>query len=261
MNCEDMQPLLPDYWDNTLDEADRLVLRQHLEQCPACRAEAEELQRVWTGLSATQPESPSGQMRERFYDRLEAFRQGLAEQNRAHPKRWFSAWHIPAPVFGAALLAAGFIGGYQLDHRRDSVQFSELRNEVGSMRQLVALSLLQQQNATDRLQGVNWAYRVEQPDTEVLSALLEAINRDPNVNVRLAAVDAMRKFSRSEVARRGLIQALPKQDSALVQIAIIDQLVDMKDLAARSVLRSLAADAKANDDVRQRAQWAIRQLQ
>ena len=56
------------------------------------------------------------------------------------------------------------------------------------MRQLVTLSLLQQQSAGDRLQGVNWSYRVEQPDTAVLAALLTTVNHDPNVNVRLAAV-------------------------------------------------------------------------
>ena len=33
------------------------------------------------------------------------------------------------------------------------------------MRQLVALSLMQQQSASDRLRGVSWAYQVEPSDT------------------------------------------------------------------------------------------------
>ncbi len=71
------------------------------------------------------------------------------------------------------------------------------------MRQLVALSLLQQQNASDRLRGVNYAYRVEQSDPQVLSALLTTLDHDSNVNVRLAAVDAVRNFTDSPVGRKG----------------------------------------------------------
>ncbi len=70
------------------------------------------------------------------------------------------------------------------------------------MRQLVALSLMQQQNASDRLRGVNYTYRVEPDDPQVLSALLTTVNHDPSVNVRLAAVDALRKFTDGPVGRR-----------------------------------------------------------
>src|SRR5215831_14310763 len=98
------------------------------------------------------------------------------------------------------MLAIGFGAGYHVDDRRDNSQLSQLRSEVGNMRQLVTLSLLQQQNATDRLRGVTWAYHVEESDTQVLSALLHTINHDSNVNVRLAAVDAMRTFADSTVA-------------------------------------------------------------
>ena len=49
---------------------------------------------------------------------------------------------------------------------------AQLRGEVSSMRQMVALSLLQQQSAGERLRGVSYAYQVPSSDTEVLSALL-----------------------------------------------------------------------------------------
>ena len=129
------------------------------------------------------------------------------------------------------------------------------------MRQMIALSLMQQQNASDRLKGVNWAYRVEQPDTEVLAALLYTVNHDPNINVRLAAVDALRAFTNSPVATRGLTQAIAKQDSPMVQIALIDQLTDMRDRNAMPALRELIGNVSVNPEVRQRAQWALGRLQ
>ena len=129
------------------------------------------------------------------------------------------------------------------------------------MRQLVALSLLQQQNASDRLRGVSYAYRVEPDDSQVLSALLGTVNHDSNVDVRLAAVDAMRKFTDNPVGRNGLAQALAKQDSPLVQIAILDEIVETRDKAAAPSIRALVANPDANPEVKQHAQWAMRQLQ
>jgi hypothetical protein len=169
----------------------------------------------------------------------------------------FPARKYWAPVAIAAALAMGFFSGYFIDARRDNGQISQLRGEVSSMRQMVALSLMQQQNASDRLQGVNWAYRVERSDTEVLSALLFTINHDANVNVRLAAVDAMRTFGESPIARRGLVQAIAKQDSPMVQIALIDQLVELKEAGARPVLQALVSDANANPEAKERARWAL----
>jgi hypothetical protein len=257
--CEDLKSMLPEYWDGKLDEADRLIVEAHLERCSECREEAGRLGRLWAELGLLAGEiAPDPSMRLRFYDRLEAYRLGAAEgaSKRARvipmPGR---KWLVPVGI--AAAVAIGFFGGYSIDNRRDNNQISQLRGEVNNMRQLVALSLLQQQNASDRLQGVNWAYRVQQSDTEVLSALLDTVNHDPNVNVRLAAVDAMKKFSDSPVARRGLVQAVAKQDSPMVQIALIDQLVELKVAQAKPVLEGLKGDTGANPAVRQRAGWAL----
>src|SRR5205085_12402481 len=135
-------------------------------------------------------------------------------------------------------------------------EVAQLRGELYNMRQLVTLSLLQQQSAGDRLQGVNWSYRVEQPDTAVLAALLTTVNHDPNVNVRLAAVDALRNFSDSAVARKGLMQALGKQSSPLVQIAILDQLVELRERSAAAPVKLLLSGENLNSEVKQRAEWA-----
>jgi hypothetical protein len=258
MTCEDSKLLMPEYWDGSLDEADRLILEDHLQRCPACRQEAEALRLIWTRLSTLPDESPSEQMRGRFYDRLDAFRQGLLEKKKP---AWFSGWRVWAPAAAFAILIAGFFTGYLFDHRKDSTQLSQLRTEVTNMRQLVTLSLLQQQNATERLQGVNYSYRVERSDTEVLAALLYTINHDSNINVRMAAIEAMRNFGDSPVARRGLVQALAKQTSPLVQIALLDEIVDLKEKGAVPALRSLVSDPQVNDQVKQRAQSAIEQFQ
>ena len=129
------------------------------------------------------------------------------------------------------------------------------------MRQLVTLSLLQQQSAAERLRGETWSYQTESSDMEVLGALLRTLNTDPNVNVRLAAIDAVRNFSGSPVAKRGLVQALPKQTSPLVQVALVEALVELKQTDARPEIETLLGGTDLDPTVRDRFQQAVGKLQ
>jgi hypothetical protein len=270
MKCEDYRARMPEYWEGALEEGDKVALEMHLASCAGCRAEADSLGSIWHGLARIPLAQPSRDLRRRFYERLDAYQQGLLESPAPRSARpgWgdrLRAWFPMRPAFqlgfSVALLAIGFYVGYRVDGKRDGQQMAQLRSEVGNMRQMVTLSLLQQQNASERLRGVNYAYRVEQSDTEVLSALLYTVNHDPNVNVRLAAVDALRTFAESPVARRGLVQAIARQDSPMVQVALIDALVELRDPQARPALQALAGDVKANPQVRERAQWGLGKIQ
>jgi hypothetical protein len=256
MNCEEARTQFVDYWRGTLEDPAH-EFDTHLASCERCRAEAEDLKDLWGTLGALPEEDPSLGMRVRFYDALRAWRQN--EEQRRH-----GFWWLQHPAFQAAcavaILAIGIGAGYMV-RGRDTTEVSQLRGEVYNMRQLVALSLLQQQSASDRLRGVNFAYRVEQPDPQVLSALLTTVNHDQSVNVRLAAVDALRNFTDNPVGRKGLVQALAKQDSPLVQIAILDQIVEVHEKSAVSAVQFLLSTNDLNPEVRQRAQWALKQLQ
>jgi hypothetical protein len=269
MKCEDYRAQLPEYWEGALEEDEKVALEMHLASCAGCRSEADSLASIWNGLSHIPPAQPGPDLRRRFYERLDAYQQGALEQPSTRPARSLGerlrAWWPQRPAFqiglSFALLTLGFFGGYAVDHKKDETQVSQLRGEVSSMRQLVTLSLLQQQNASERLKGVNFAYRVEESDTEVLGALLHTVNHDSNVNVRMAAIDALVTFSASPVARRGLVQAIAKQDSPMVQVALIDAVADLRDQQAASTLKAVAADQKVNSEVRERAQWALGKLQ
>ena len=91
---------------------------------------------------------------------------------------------------------------------------------------------------------MSWAYQAEPSDREVLGALVTAVNHDTNVNVRLAAVDALRRFAASPETRRAVVDALPSQTTPLVQVALIDLLVDFKERNAAGALKKLAANRR-----------------
>jgi hypothetical protein len=142
----------------------------------------------------------------------------------------------------------------------DGGELSRLHAEVQSMRQVVTLSLLQQQSASERLAGVSWSQQMQHPDARVLEALIGTLNYDPNVNVRLKAIDALYGFSDRPVVRKGILEALDRHNSPLVQIALIDMVVQIRETQSRPSLRKLAGDGTVHDSVRKRAEWALQQL-
>ena len=269
MTCEDVKVLLADYWGQTLDEKRELEFEAHTASCDRCRAEAEQLGALWKSLALLPVEEPSANLRSRFYDTLAAYRQGLESAPKQRlldkvlalwPKQ--PAWQM---AISFALLAIGVGVGYEIRPGKavepaPDAEVSQLRGEVSNMRQMVALSLLQQQSAGERLRGVTYAYQAPPSDTEVLSALLTTMNQDQNVNVRLAAVDALHRFGSSPVTREAVVQSIGKQDNPLVQIALIDLLVDLKDVDASAELTQVANNEKIDSAVRQHAKWALGRL-
>src|SRR5207248_4943319 len=115
------------------------------------------------------------------------------------------------------------------------------------------LSMLQQQSPSARLRGVTYSEAMTQPDRQVEQAILYAVNHDSNVNVRLSAVDALQKFAGNPEVIRAMIDAIPVQDSPLVQIALIDMLVQMKARTAAPFMVRLAQDKQVEEVVQQRA--------
>jgi hypothetical protein len=272
MNCEQSKALFAEYWSRSLGENDEIAFEAHIAGCEACRKDAEQLGALWRDLALIPAEEPGPNVRARFYDSLAAFRQGMeSAPKRSLRDRLMALWPAqPAwqMAISFALLVIGLGAGYEMrpgaakpaPETPENSELAQLRGEVSNMRQMVALSLLQQQSAGDRLRGVSYAYQVPSSDTQVLSALLATVNTDPNVNVRLAAVDALRAFGASPVMRTAVIQSLHKQDQPLVQIALIDLLVDLHETEARPELAKIAADPQINQAVRQHATVAMEKL-
>ena len=128
------------------------------------------------------------------------------------------------------------------------------------MRQLLTLSLMQQASASDRLKGVASTVQIDQPGMEVVQALLDTLKHDANVNVRLASIDALRRFGDREAVRHGALDAVPRQTSPLVQIALIDFLAEVAGRESSATLRSLAEDARLDRVVRDRAASALKRV-
>jgi HEAT repeat protein len=162
----------------------------------------------------------------------------------------------------AALLLVGVLAGRSMGVREAAppAEIAQVRSELRDMRQMLTLSLMQQQSATERLRGVSASEEIDRPGNEIVSALLDTLLHDPNVNVRLAAVDALRRFSDRDDVRQGTLKAVTDSSSPLLQIALIDFLVETDDTQAASLLQQLSQDSSADESVRGRAAWGLERL-
>jgi hypothetical protein len=259
MICSHAKELMAAHWQGELEIAEQAALRQHLETCPECSAEMAALSGLWTRLADLPAPEPSHALDARWQSTLAT----LVAANKPVLRTWSLADFWPGkPLWQVAVALAclliGVLVGANLPRRNNEI--AKLREEIAGTREMVALSLLQQQSATERLRGVDYSGRLQTMEPEVVAALTQAVAHDPSVNVRLAAIDALSKSSRSPGVMQSLTQSLPRQDSPMVQAALIDYLVDARDHQAVGTLRQLAAQPDLNPAVLERARFALQQL-
>ena len=268
MTCERIREQIPEALAGGLDKASREALVEHLEGCANCRTEVAELNAVWRGLEAVKigmDPAPDESAKARFQEMLAAYQAGMAAvQPAVRPAKsqwfaWFPAWQF---AMAAGLLLGGILlGRYLPQAGGGGAEMAQLRSQVENLHQMVALSMLQQQSPSARMRGVTYSEKFAQPDPQVLDALLQAVNHDSNVNVRLSAVDALQKFATDPETARAMVNSVAGQDSPLVQIALIDMLVQLNARNVAPDLERISKDLRMDEMVRQRAAWALHKME
>jgi hypothetical protein len=270
MNCEKTQEKFADYLTGDLDEGGRTDVQEHILACASCREDLENLTVVWAKLGVLPEEQPGGGLRHRFYAMLEEYKDGLEAREKTAPRGgsaagwrdWFTIRHPAfAASFSAFLLFVGIGAGWLLNGgRAGEERLATLSREVQDMRQQVGLSLLSQPSASDRIQGIGYSAAVDNPNDKTLVALFDALDSDPNPNVRLAAVDALYLFRDKPGVRESLVKSLAIQNYPLVQVALIDFLVEVREARAAEALKSLIEKNELTPEVKKRAEQGLKQI-
>jgi hypothetical protein len=257
MRCDEFTARLPDELAGRLDDTERAALREHVSTCPACLQELESLGDVWGLLAEIPAPTPDSRALRARLDAAIRREQQLSQPPRREPR--FNPWLMAAGVAGVALVA-GLLLGRANPPAPATTDVAALREELRDLRHMVALSLLQQQSASERLKGVGWSSRLEGPSDEVVTALIDTLRHDANVNVRLASIDALKRFAERDDVRRAALDVLQTQRAPLVQMALIDFMVETQDREAAAALRKISADDQSDQTVRTRAAWGLEHL-
>jgi anti-sigma factor RsiW len=267
MKCEQIAELLPDYLQGSLNREQTGLVEEHVRACAACSDEVA----IWKKLSLLPIEQPSLASRAHFEAMLDAYQTARGDRSSvASPEgkksfRWSAINWLRSPLgavaWSAALLIIGVYAGTHIsDGKSQSQEIAAMHTELTNTRQLVVLSMLQQQSAGERLQGVTWSRREEHLDPQVQFALLHTLRYDNSVDVRLAALDALGRHAGQPQVRKGVVDALQEQQSPLVQVALIDLLLEWRGADAAQQLRNFQQSSNLNPTVRKRAEWAISKM-
>lgn len=257
MEREQLETLLIDYIDGKLSAADRQAVEQELVNNEAAFKLYEELREVILALDNSPKQEVPPSMKDQFDRMLQA------EIAAARPDKktiFFTPAFYRVAAAVALLVIGGGAGFWISTYQRQQNEIAELKREMERTKAEMMSMIGNRQSASQRLQGVNVALTINKADDEVVNALVRTMNEDPNTNVRLAALDALSKFYTEPPVRKALIKSLEKQKDPMVQIALIELLVRMKEKGVVNELKRIVDDNEALEPVKDEAYTGILKL-
>jgi len=219
MEKEKLETLLIDYIDGKLTEGERHDVEEQLRTNAETFQMYEQLKEVILAMQASAKMEPSLRLKR-------GFEQMLREEEAQLPKGkvvFFkpSFYRVAAAI--AFIVLAGSVVFLLVKQDRQARELALTKEALINM-------LDNRQSASQRVLGATVAYNdIEKADDEIVNALVNAMNEDPNTNVRLAALEALGKFHSQPHVRKALIASLSTQKDPNVQIALIRLMVEMKE--------------------------------
>jgi uncharacterized membrane-anchored protein YhcB (DUF1043 family) len=166
---------------------------------------------------------------------------------------------------GIALLIIGFAAGRFLNngvnssHKQVNPKVQQMKAalmNIGENGKFTAGKRLEAVSLTQGMTGLN-----NKLDQKVADILTYTINNDDNVNVRLAAAEALFNYRNEVAVKRALIHSLGRQDDPMMQITLINMLVKLKAKGAIPAMQQMLAASGTQKIVRQRLKTGMAQLQ
>ncbi len=225
--------------------------------------ELQTLESIWSAMDALPPApEPAASMHDRFYSTLAEMKQASRK-----PAFWqadfnlsgFFSWRRLA--LGLSVFLVGGLFGYVLSPSAGyKSEINLLSAEMRDMKEMMMLTLLEKPAAQDRLRAVSLSTELPEADSRIIDALVQTLNEDPNVNVRLVTVEALARFGRYAEVREALVASIGKQDSPLVQIALANAMVALNETNAVEALQQLLTKEDLNETVRLKVKESIEVL-
>lgn len=258
MNKNQIAELVAKYNEGLADPSEILHLELLIESGEVDLTSLRELSRFDESIDKVKEPLPSKNLDKNFYDLLS---RETSKSKRFDFASWFTfeSW-IPKLSVTVVLVVAGFIGGTLLQKNTGGDEMKVLTKEVSGLKEMMMISMLEKESATDRLKAVSLSEEIEGPSKKVTEALFKTLNADPSVNVRLAALDALHHYAKSPTVREGLVRAIAQQDSPLVQVALAELMVSMQEKSSVKELKKILGQKSTPKEVKQRIEESIKVL-
>ena len=207
--------------------------------------------------------NPSMNLDDRFYALLADEKRKQKQKSKSFFSDFtFSSFQefMPRLAFASVLVIVGFMGGYFILQPRSDKKVTMLTDEIADLKEVVMLSLLEKESATERLKAVNLTTEMEDPSKKVTQALIETLNKDGQVNVRLAALEALTPYLRDANVRKALVESIAHQESPLVQVALAEVMVALQAKESVDAFEKIIESEKTPEDVKKRIEESIQTM-
>jgi Putative zinc-finger len=267
MKCGEVESKMIDYLDKNLEESVCREIEMHLKTCERCLDELKDFQKVLNLISKEEMIKPDDSLRINFYHMLHSQIRKYDESNKSLPGKpsahWYDLSHYRIAAAIVLLVCGTFIGMLVHAGFNNSYTASELKqlhSEVSDLKKTTMFTLLKGESSSDRIQAVGYAADAGDPDQNILDALVNTLNYDRNVNVRMAAAYALSKFADQHSVCDSLVRSLSLQTDPILQITLINILAEKKEKSALEPIQEIIANRSTLKEVRAVAENSLRVL-
>jgi hypothetical protein len=261
MEKKDIEGLILRYNAGEATESDRKELEALLSAGVISLEDFDALQLLQTQILDMKLPAPSEELDSRFYEML------ADEKRKGKAFSWkhFFSWPEFAPklALASATLVVGLVAGYLLSSPRNIPQNNQIENlskQVSELQEMMMLSLLEKESATDRLRAVNLTQEMSEAGLKVTNALIRTLNEDENVNVRLAALDALTPYVNSSQVREALVRSIANQESPLMQVALAELMVALQEKSSVKEFEKIITSERIPAEVKKKIRESIQVL-
>jgi hypothetical protein len=274
MNCNEVEAIMVDYLDRAVDAETGAAMRAHLINCEQCRKEVDQMREMLLTMADQEMRQPGHGLRDNFQVMLQSelnmetaddlLRRPMEGKEEKAGVKGRIAWMTAAACI---LLFGGIWIGSMLGSRKTPDVSSYMPNkldtmqrEIKEMKEAMLYSLIDNESASQRIKAVGYVEEMSNPDQHVLQVLVNTLNHDKNVNVRLAALYSLASFADSRQVRDSLVTSLPKQTEPLIQVMLINLLAEKKDNRAIAPIRDIISNKNTLPAVKDAAQRSLRTM-
>ena len=254
---ETMKSLMIDHIDGKITGELAKYVELHMDKNPDAKAEYDELKEIMELISKDKEVEVPEASKNAFLQMAQKEMSRSSVHSRKLASIRYSSWFkIAAAV---AFVIVGYLGAQWLN-RNTKDELIALQSELKKTKKYVMISMMKQESASERLKGIFASAEIKNADEDIIDALIMAMNSDININVRIAAAEALSLFSDNEKARLALIASLNQQSFPAVQMKLIDILVNLGDKNALNPMREFSEKEDVLRSVKDEAQMGIFKL-
>lgn len=133
---------------------------------------------------------------------------------------------------------------------RMNATYNEMLARMETIQNVLAITLIDQQSVHLKLKALKLTESLPALQQELSQSLVDLLNKDENINVRMAAIETMAGFSKNDQIKRDLINTLEFEESFLVRAILVESLVGMNDPKLIEELKKMIEDENTDEELK-----------